>query len=689
MARVDVIDLAGLEGNIVPVIVGRMTGTRSKESIWRFAELFGLCGLAIAWPACLYIQNSYNWIITIQADWTNIIASTVLFLLAPAITLWLIETVCSLVAPDPVVRWLHATFIGVLVALLANAWLKSVPLPVPFRLLLACCAFAFALIARNRWAPMRMWLRLLSIAPLLLAAGFLASPAINSLATARLGRAIVQHGKPATERVVFMVFDELPLSSLLSDQSTIDPSLFPAFADLADHSTWYRNSASNADYTLRAFPALISGRMPDEDKAPAPTAHNFPENVFTLLASQYKMNVHEAHETLCPDAVCASRNPYPTSVGFEALVRIGFRAAQAKLSVVSDASPSIGDLIAPPSMLSAERFVSSLKPSTQPVFDYAHIMLPHQPWDYVGPGSIVTTHIQPLYSKWPTAEAAESGKQQHLLTLQAADALLGRVVARLKAINAYQKTLLIVTADHGIAFMTGEEARKATETNYPSVVWTPLLIKAPKQVTNVIDDRPVETIDLLPTILDYTGISSQTKLPGRSVRLTSPEGSRSTVRVATSSAGGPGTTITFDRAAGFAKTLSTSGWPGIVGDPDRLYRIGPYAGLVGKAVTSGRNGPSGTLRPKILLGIDPMSKNQPWLNLQGRVSDLMTTDVAVTVNGRVAGLGLVSIAPSTSRRRVNVALIPESFVNGRNILRVFSVSGDPTAPTFREINLSE
>ena len=55
--------------------------------------------------------------------------------------------------------------------------------------------------------------------------------------------------------VVVIVFDELPLPTLMQPDGTINAERFPAFARLAESSTWFRNASSPHNRTERAVPA--------------------------------------------------------------------------------------------------------------------------------------------------------------------------------------------------------------------------------------------------------------------------------------------------------------------------------------------------------------------------------------------------------------------------------------------------
>ncbi len=669
-----------------------MRRVKSSESLWRFFEIFALCGLVIAQPAFDYIAGSTRWIIAIQVDWVSVIAFTCLALLLPPLAIWVIESFALRILGGD--RWrstrelLHAAILAGLVGLLVNSWLKPGGMPVRYRLLISGFVGIVALIGRMRWAVVKTFFHSLAFAPLFYLVLFLLSPGTIGLAEASIGHAYPQQVRQAPKRIVILVFDELPLMSLLDGSGQVDESLFPAFSELAKSSTWYRNSTTNASHTLRAFPTLISGTRPVEEKVNAPSARNFPVNLFSLLGKAYKMNVHEAHEALCPDSVCTDRNPYPTQHGLPALKTLGERSAASKIKPISDNPPVITDIVAPPALVRANEFIKTLKPSKSRVLDYGHIMLPHQPWRYSGPEGFDTGFKDLEYGEWESPLQAKLGKQQHLLTLQTADTFLGNVIDQLKKTGIFDQALLIVTADHGIAFISSERARIPTNKNYPGIVWTPLFIKAPGQIVQQVTDQPVDSIDLLPTILDYTGSTRTPTLAGHSIRKISPGLNRATVVVAAGDVGGPGSNLRLNRVSGFNSVLAAKNWPGALEDDLRLYRVGRYGGLVGESVGATAPLPLDTapaIKTRIVTNFDPKAKSQPLLLIRGTVKNPNTRTVAVAVNGIIAGLSPVERNTSLNLGSIAISMNPHAFRKGRNVLRAYSVTGETGAEVLTPI----
>ncbi len=77
---------------------------------------------------------------------------------------------------------------------------------------------------------------------------------------------------------------------------------------------------------------------------------------------------------------------------------------------------------------------------------------------------------------------------------------------------------MVVTADHGVSFRAGQPRRLATHENFPDIASVPMFVKAPGQAEGRVDDSPVRTIDVLPTIADLLELRSGWDFDGRSAR---------------------------------------------------------------------------------------------------------------------------------------------------------------------------
>ena len=171
--------------------------------------------------------------------------------------------------------------------------------------LLAAGGAGYGFVRAYRHRPMlRSTLSALAVAPLGFLAFFaFATPAHELLFPSSVAAAEVTLG-PDLPPIVMVVFDELPLASVLTaDAEAIDAERFPNLARLAGDGVWYPNATSVAGYTHEAVPAILTGeRVHDENLPPTPSGH--PDTLFTFLADDYTITSHEELTGLCTPSLC-------------------------------------------------------------------------------------------------------------------------------------------------------------------------------------------------------------------------------------------------------------------------------------------------------------------------------------------------------------------------------------------------
>ena len=341
--------------------------------------------------------------------------------------------------------------------------------------------------------------------------------------------------------VTVLVLDELPLGSLLNEQMEIDGLCFPNFKRLQNQSTWYRNASAVSDLTEKGVAAVITGIYPKVQRLP--TNFDYPENLFTLLATSYELNVIESgtkfHPALTLDRD-VSREAWTTRMKS---LFLDFSAIYFQI-VLPDryarAFPPLGHTWrdfwqmegAKPAEEKGKRsnlfldFIQSIRGPARPVLNFLHVELPH------GPYRTFPTGTEYNFSRWSTPLAKEENLrgwagdesvarrafQRYMLQMVYTDHLLGQLIDQLEAQGLYDSSLFIVTADHGICFHPKEHDRPITKTNFVDTLSVPLFVKLPFQKKGAIDDRNAETIDVLPTIASMLGVNPDWKWDGESLR---------------------------------------------------------------------------------------------------------------------------------------------------------------------------
>jgi len=101
------------------------------------------------------------------------------------------------------------------------------------------------------------------------------------------------------------------------------------------------------------------------------------------------------------------------------------------------------------------------------------------------------------------------------------DAFLGRLLDDLRRLGLEERTLVVLTSDHGEEFGDHDPARfydAHCGTVYEEAIRVPLLLRLPGRIpAGRVMDAPVELVDVGPTILEALGIQVPTAMEGRSL----------------------------------------------------------------------------------------------------------------------------------------------------------------------------
>jgi hypothetical protein len=679
----------------------RQAASLPRSLWWSFVEFFALSGIAFAQPTLDLLGKSPGLFYTRGTTGAQTILLVILILVVPPAICVAIEAVAAVVARR-VQGLVHALLAGLLVGIFALEVIKKATELGPVVLVLIGIAAGIAgMFLVWQFDVMRQFLRILAIAPIVFGLLFVAASPVTDVVFGG-SEAAAKVGFSNPKRVVLVVFDELPEMSLLDGSGHIDRDLFPNFAEFADDATWYRNETTVAPYTAEAVPAITTGIYPTKPFV-APSASAYPDSIFSLLGKVYRMNVHERVTRMCPQNIC--KGPRGESFGglVDQSLQLWRSFASPKRSAASfnfneAAVASLGT-----GLKVSEEFVESLEPATEPQFDYAHIELPHLPWQ-------LTKSLQrypevpTLNVEWFDPATAMISRTRHLMQLQATDTLLGQIIDKLKAIDGYDDAMVVVTADHGISFSNRQPMRAATEENYPQILWPSLFVKYPGEAEGTIDDRPASSVDIVPTIADVVGVEVPWELDGTSLRDPArDDGSRRLYQYYVPRLTPKGSEfadppksqyLTFDGPPGFDDVLEARAAPP-GGDPAlRIYRMGPYGHLLGKrAAPYIDDGPvAGGLAlrdPDRFDDVDKSAEVIPWVYSQGFVGPIEEFSwVAVSINGTIAAVSPVSPLEKGGGF-LEFVLPPELVRAGKNSVEAYFVTGPEKNPVLSELSISE
>ena len=456
-------------------------------------------------------------------------------------------------ASDAAGDLIHAAAVFLLLSAAAMPIVKSVAaLPG-----LAVMGIGFALggaatAAYWRLAAVRAVVSILSPIALLSPGWFLfLSPASRFLVRWSPPRALtVRVGNPAP--VVIVIFDEFSGISLMDRDRRIDRGRFPNLAALADDGVWFRNATTVSGETESAIPAVLTGNRPAPGVS-EPCAAEYPNSLFTLLGKSHRVTAVEPLSSLCPDDLCgrpATQMPW--------LRRVRSYLIDAAVLECAILLPAEGPLAGPHvagrfgcfldqdgdaawddfrvrRREAFDAFLAKIRPEKRPALYFAHAVLPHQPWIYlpsgkeylpmplprqldrntwVADGAIGWLRATECWTADPWAVA--QARQRYLLQIAMVDRLVGRLIRRLKETGLYDRSLIVVTADHGVCFLPGQSLRSVGKATCPEIMPVPLVMKLPGGPRGVVSDRNVESIDILPTIAQALQVELPWKTEGGS-----------------------------------------------------------------------------------------------------------------------------------------------------------------------------
>jgi hypothetical protein len=620
--------------------------------------------------------------------------------------------------------WLHGSVGAVayrleligLGGLLGNVVVRGFALDGGRVAVLAGVVGASAIWAIDRARPGRMLLEMLSAANVFFLVAFLLVSPTSRLLTGGGGDLGEVRVPEPPGPVLVVIFDELPLTTLLRADGSLNADRYPAFATLAERTTWYRNASASHPRTERSVPALLTGRAIRAGELP--THRDLPRNLLGLFATAVPVNRYESITDMCPPSVCAARPRQPLRQALEDATtvfghRVLPRHVRDRLPAIDTAWGGFGDLRqeeaadldtdgffpsgagglarwrardpteqSPAGQLQALR-EHGLEIDADPALHLIHVVVPHTPW-VLTPWGTQLMGPPPPWELDPAHPAFDASTllryQRHSLQVGAADGALGEVLDHLVEQGLWDDTTLVVTADHGTSLLPPDFGREPTEANIEEVMRVPLFIKAPGQQAGQVVDDPALGIDVLPTLIDLLDIETDWVMEGHSLL----DGSDASVVPEVSAGIGP----VLDLAAHHASRFPLGDdWVG-------LAAVGDHAELVGSDIDDLELGPPSLLawapnQREALSSLPTASGFVPQL-LDGLIAgsgDERPPELVVSVNGTVAGVARIHERARSGEGWSFFALLGPFRVHGANEIEAFEVTRGPAGPVLRPLGV--
>jgi Sulfatase len=470
--------------------------------------------------------------------------------------------------------------------------------------------------------------------------------------------------------VVVLMFDEFPTDLLLGPDGRIDAGRYPAFADLARSGYWFSNATTTFDSTTKAIPQILDGRYPRAGGSPDFRGH--PRSLYDVFGRRgYDIRRVEAATSVCPPRWC--RN-----------------ARRGRPAILPQLQKGRRERLA--------RFLGSIRPTDRPTFWVSHILLPHGPYMFLPsgrqtraswPDPIPGMNSTPgFYSDYLALHA----QQRLQLQIGFVDRELGRLFARMRREGTFDRSLIVVTADHGISSEFGVPTRRSTDMrNIDELAPVPLFVKAPRQRRGRTLPWYVRTTDVAPTIADLVNARLPYRADGRSAFSRAVRARRGAMVIERDFSGRlriSARELERRRGALLRTRLRRFGH----GDWDSLYTgIGPSRELIGRPVAELQRAPTPAgLQARIagetaIRAVKRDSLVRPT-QIAGAIAggsprETRPVAVAVAVNGTIEATG-VSFhlrVPKAQQARAGesfAVMVPERSIRpGRNRVEVFEIVG--------------
>lgn len=686
---------------------GDPPGPRSsswRRLAWNALELVVLSSFAVAQPLFDLFGNNGTFFVAHDASGRSIVEFAVLVLVVPPTVLFLLETLVWL-AHRPILRVVHTAILGVLASLtvapaLNRALGDDSLLGLVLFLVIAVgagAAFWFVgwvhtLVRFAVFAPLLFFLNLILISPV---------------------SALIQRDDPVAYAtaarteipIVWLVFDEWPLSSIVGPDGQINRDRFPNLGRLQDISTWYPNSVSLSVSTSLTMSSALSGRY--GEWGDIPVASEYPTSVFTLLGGSYHVVADETVTRLCPTSVCGevTAREAPSGLWADTIVVLTRTLLPAEVADglvppmndrwagfgdVEDLAPTVTEGVVAADGAHRERvradvqsdqrervsrFLSQIDGSRGPTLYYLHLVVPHLPLRYV-PGGISYADSGPLgwalesNDLWTTDEdMMDLVHQRLILQMQYTDEQVGRVLDRLEEVGMLDESLLIVMSDHGQSLIPGTRRKARNEVTLDDALPVPLFVKLPTQVSARTDLRIAQQTDVLPTVLELTGVAWPAGYESVGRSLLAPPDDEVVV-------------LTRDGVEELTEPPSAVDSPTV----DRLHRLliddsngytlAPHGALVGSELDElqiiGEPRMTVAIRDKESLRAVDLASGAVPIHVVGTVQrHEERVHVAVAINGVIAGVG--RSYPAMGSWRISAITDPRFFRDGSNEIALFEI----------------
>ena len=342
--------------------------------------------------------------------------------------------------------------------------------------------------------------------------------------------------------VLWIIADELQYPIVMNADGDVRDE-FPALQQFQDEATTYTRAFTMSNYTDFAVPAMMNGLTDISGMSgEAITEMKASKGIASTLAANYAVIMESPlFKFACDGATCVNVSPVndgPVQRVATMIADVWAVIGRTSLAPPMDAQfPSLqgkwrdfwdpgavggrdGVVINAPQVIKRIDDVAVERPGV-PYLAFWHTMRTHGPWNVDRQG------VQMYHSNTPVVDGSHSPGSQADQTFASDDLIhmarrmyvnsavefdrqLGELLAHLRTTPAYDNTMVIVTADHGVALTKEEDRRHGDDVvqRWSEIVHVPLLVKYPGETTAERVTEPRSTGQVAATVMDAIGMNA-------------------------------------------------------------------------------------------------------------------------------------------------------------------------------------
>ena len=312
-------------------------------------------------------------------------------------------------------------------------------------------------------------------------------------------------GAPKRKNVILITLDTTRADYLSC--YGVHPGVTPNLDAIAAEGTRFDMAISTAGVTPVSHASILTGLNNQEHRLRVLSAdggYRLPDSVPTLATILEKAGYH----TVAVHSALPVSRHFGFKRGFDV-----FEDLDGEVKPTADGKKDEWDTntFQRRSDETTELVEKSLK-GDEPFFLWIHYWDPHD-WGRKPPDEYLPPHDE-MYDA--NGELKRPGTALYAAELHYEDLQIGKLFDWLKQKGLYENSIVAITADHGQGLMEHDWA--AHRLLYQEQVHVPLLVRIPGEQQKASVPDLVRTIDIAPTILDYTGIAAPQHQSGRSLR---------------------------------------------------------------------------------------------------------------------------------------------------------------------------